>query len=64
MQRKQFQKMNTVVDNMEALLFDAHKTRGWQFVQEAMWVTWSLEKFGAFPSQIGIPTVLNEILLQ
>lgn len=40
--------MNAVVDGMEALLIDAHKAKGWQWVsEEPLWVTWSLEKFGA-----------------
>lgn len=38
--------MNAIVDNLEALLADAHKTKGWQWVQEPLWTTWSLEKFG------------------
>ena len=38
--------MNALVDSLEGLLFDAHKTKGWQFVQEPLWTTWSLEKFG------------------
>lgn len=45
-QKKQFQKMNMVVDRIESLAFEAHKTNGWKFVQEPLWVTWSLEKFG------------------
>lgn len=44
--RKQFQKMTSIIDNMEALLYDAHKTKGWHWVQEPLWVTWSLERFG------------------
>lgn len=51
-QQKQFRRLNTVVENLETLLFDAHKTKGWQWVhQEPMWVTWPMEKFGA-PSVI------------
>lgn len=38
--------MNMVVDRIENLVFEAHKTNGWQFVQDPMWATWSLEKFG------------------
>ncbi|KZV64462.1 hypothetical protein PENSPDRAFT_757232 [Peniophora sp. CONT] len=44
--RKQFAKMNSIADNLEALLADAHKTKGWGWVsQEALWTTWTLEKF-------------------
>jgi len=44
--RKQFQKMNSIVDGMEALLAEAHKTKGWQWVcSEPMWTTWPMEKF-------------------
>ncbi|KAJ7349253.1 hypothetical protein DFH08DRAFT_864947 [Mycena albidolilacea] len=50
--RKQFRRMNAVVDGLEALLVEAHKTKGWAWVsEEALWVTWSLEKFAsAIPS--------------
>jgi len=44
--RKQFQKMNSIVDGMEALLADAHKAKGWHWVSsEPMWTTWPMEKF-------------------
>jgi hypothetical protein len=46
-QRKQFRRINTILDNMESLLFEAHKTKGWHWAQkEPLWVTWSMEKFG------------------
>jgi hypothetical protein len=46
-QRKQFQKMNNAIDNMEQVLYEAHKVKGWQWVHEhPLWVTWSLEIFG------------------
>ena len=38
--------MNALVESLEALSYDAHKSKGWQFVQDPLWVTWSLEKFG------------------
>jgi len=39
--------MNSVIDNMEAILIEAHKVKGWRFVHEQpLWVTWTLEKFG------------------
>ena len=38
--------MNSLVDSLEAVLAEAHKMKGWQFVQDPLWVTWSLEKFG------------------
>ncbi|OBZ75739.1 hypothetical protein A0H81_04462 [Grifola frondosa] len=43
--RKQFQKMNGIIENLENVLYEAHKTKGWQWVQEPLWVTWSLERF-------------------
>ncbi|KAL1661912.1 hypothetical protein GGF50DRAFT_60116 [Schizophyllum commune] len=44
--RKQFQKMNTIIDSLETVLQNAHKTKGWQWVStEPLWVTWPLEKF-------------------
>lgn len=49
MQRKQFARMNSVVDNLEAVLIDATKVKGWKWVQqEPLWVTWSLENFGEY----------------
>ncbi|KZT26486.1 hypothetical protein NEOLEDRAFT_1112388, partial [Neolentinus lepideus HHB14362 ss-1] len=45
--KKQFHRMNTIIDNLESLLSDAHKVCGWQWVaEEPLWTTWSLEKFG------------------
>lgn len=42
-----FRRMNTVIDNMEALLIEAQKAKGWKWVdKEPMWLTWSLEKIG------------------
>ncbi|KAL1741787.1 hypothetical protein HDZ31DRAFT_44677 [Schizophyllum fasciatum] len=44
--RKQFHKMNTIVDALEVVLQNAHKTKGWHWVSsEPLWVSWSLEKF-------------------
>ncbi|THH11976.1 hypothetical protein EW146_g7856 [Bondarzewia mesenterica] len=51
--RKQFQKMNSLVDGLEAVLTEAHKTKGWNWVQdEPLWTTWSLEKFVTSVSEI------------
>ncbi|KAI0797853.1 hypothetical protein C8Q75DRAFT_801766 [Abortiporus biennis] len=50
--RKQFQKMNSLVENLESVVYDAHKQKGWQFVQEPLWITWSLEKFATEVPQI------------
>ena len=43
---KLFQKMTKIIRNLEQLLHEVHKTKGWKFVEEPLWVTWSLEKFG------------------
>ena len=40
--------MNSLVDSLEGVLIEAHKVKGWQFVQDPLWATWSLEKFGVF----------------
>lgn len=41
--------MNNIIDNLELVLIDAHKVKGWQWVQETpLWVTWPLEAFGKF----------------
>ncbi|KAF8644159.1 hypothetical protein AX16_008686 [Volvariella volvacea WC 439] len=47
--KKQFVKLNAIIDSMEAVLIEAHKMKGWQWVQkEPLWTSWSLEKFGKF----------------
>ncbi|CCM02930.1 uncharacterized protein FIBRA_05045 [Fibroporia radiculosa] len=51
--KKQFMKMNHIIENMESVLCEAHKVKGWRWVQEPLWVTWSLEKF-----VISIPNIL------
>jgi hypothetical protein len=52
LQHKQFRKINAVIDNMESLLCEAHKTKGWKWVQEEpLWVTWPMDKFGRLPCQ-------------
>src|SRR5262245_48601306 len=39
--------MNAIIENMETLLYEADKVKGWQWVHnEPLWVTWPLEKFG------------------
>ncbi|KAG2020499.1 hypothetical protein CC2G_005832 [Coprinopsis cinerea AmutBmut pab1-1] len=44
---KLFKRMNTVIDNLEAVVVEAHKVKGYQWVRdEPLWVSWSLEKFG------------------
>ncbi|KAJ7093200.1 hypothetical protein C8R44DRAFT_401319 [Mycena epipterygia] len=54
--QKQFRRMNSVIDSMEALLVEAHKTKGWHWVsEEPLWVTWSLEKFVSSVPDLLIP---------
>ncbi|KIL69595.1 hypothetical protein M378DRAFT_156815 [Amanita muscaria Koide BX008] len=44
--QKLFRRMNAVMDNMDALVTEAQKTKGWKWVEEEpLWTTWSLEKF-------------------
>ncbi|KAJ7582594.1 hypothetical protein C8J56DRAFT_792229 [Mycena floridula] len=53
---KQFRRMNSVVDSLEALVAEAHKAKGWKWVQEEpLWVTWSLEKFASSMREILVP---------
>ncbi|THV07881.1 hypothetical protein K435DRAFT_772236 [Dendrothele bispora CBS 962.96] len=53
---RQFRKMSTVIENLEALVIDAHKNKGSAWVQqEALWVTWSLEKFATSISELLVP---------
>ncbi|KAK7440203.1 hypothetical protein VKT23_017145 [Stygiomarasmius scandens] len=50
---RQFRKMCSVIENLEALVIDAHKNKGPTWVQqEPLWVTWSLEKFATSISEI------------
>ena len=38
------------MDNFEELVHEAHKLRGWAWVQsEPLWCTWTLERFGMYP---------------
>ncbi|KAJ7197197.1 hypothetical protein GGX14DRAFT_471779 [Mycena pura] len=54
--QKQFRRMNAVIDGMEALLIEAHKTKGWQWAsEEPLWVTWSLEKLVSSIPSLLIP---------
>ncbi|KAH7926289.1 hypothetical protein BV22DRAFT_1009331 [Leucogyrophana mollusca] len=54
--QKQFRRMNVVIDNMEAILFEAHRTKGYQWCQEEpLWVSWPLEKFVSSIPEIIIP---------
>jgi len=54
--QKQFRRMNAVIEGMEALLIEAHKAKGWYWVsEEALWVTWSLEKFVSSVPDLLIP---------
>jgi len=43
---KQFEKMATIIDGLESVVYEAHKTKGWKWVhEEPLWCTWTLEKF-------------------
>ncbi|KAI0313626.1 hypothetical protein OF83DRAFT_1140487 [Amylostereum chailletii] len=51
--RKQFAKMVALVDGLEAVVAEAHKTKGWAWVHsEPLWTSWSLEKFATSISSI------------
>ncbi|KAJ8093282.1 hypothetical protein PM082_020768 [Marasmius tenuissimus] len=44
--QKQFRKLCTVIENLEGLVIEAQKTKGWEWVErEPLWTTWSLNKF-------------------
>ncbi|KLO14222.1 hypothetical protein SCHPADRAFT_996811 [Schizopora paradoxa] len=44
--RKQYSKMNTVMDTLEEVFFEACKMKGFTWAQEEpLWCTWPLEKF-------------------
>ncbi|KAL0947352.1 hypothetical protein HGRIS_013469 [Hohenbuehelia grisea] len=53
---KQFRRMNNAIDNLEGVLSEAHKIKGWKWVhEEPLWTTWSLEKFVTSVPEILIP---------
>jgi len=44
--KRQFSKMNTIVDNLEEVFFEACKMKGFTWAhEEPLWCTWPLEKF-------------------
>ncbi|TDL27267.1 hypothetical protein BD410DRAFT_714239 [Rickenella mellea] len=44
--RKQFSKMNALIEGLEESFYEAHKTKGWAWVHsEPLWCTWSFETF-------------------
>jgi len=44
--KKQYSKMNTIMDNIEDIFFEACKMKGFAWAhEEPMWCTWPLEKF-------------------
>uniref|UniRef100_A0A0W0FZT6 Uncharacterized protein n=1 Tax=Moniliophthora roreri TaxID=221103 RepID=A0A0W0FZT6_MONRR len=52
---KLFRKMVAVIENFEALVIEAHKNKGWQWVEkEPLWTTWSLNQFASM-----IPSILG-----
>lgn len=47
------ERLSSAVDKMELVLFEAHRTKGWQWVEEEpLWTSWSLHKFGMSPDQV------------
>ncbi len=46
--------MSNIINSLEAVLIEAHRVKGWKWVvEEPLWVTWSLEKFGKYPFPCG-----------
>lgn len=47
-QRNLLERLNLGVDKMELVLSEAHRAKGWQWVEEEpLWTSWSLNRFGA-----------------
>jgi len=47
LQMKLLQRMSSVLDNMDALMFEAEKLKGFQWChEEPLWTSWPIEKFG------------------
>ncbi|KAF9239667.1 hypothetical protein BU15DRAFT_46579 [Melanogaster broomeanus] len=54
--QKQLRRMSAVVDNLEALYHEAQKTKGAKWChEEALWVSWPLEKFVTSLADITAP---------
>jgi hypothetical protein len=50
-QSKLLRRMSTVLDNTEALMFEAERLKGFQWChEEPLWVSWPIEKFGRLRS--------------
>jgi hypothetical protein len=49
-QQKCFTHLVSLVDTIHELLLDAVKVRGIVWTQEPLWLTWSLDRFGAYLS--------------
>jgi hypothetical protein len=50
-QSKLLRRMSTVLDNMETLMFEAERLKGFQWChEEPLWVSWPIEKFGRLSS--------------
>jgi len=46
-QQKLLRRVSTVLDNLEALYHEAQRMKGTRWChEEALWVSWPLEKFG------------------
>ncbi|KAL5511729.1 hypothetical protein ACEPAH_4947 [Sanghuangporus vaninii] len=44
--KRQFLKLSAVMDSLESLVSEAHKAKGWAWVEtEPLWCTWTLERF-------------------
>lgn len=52
----QFKKLDFLVTRIENLMFETVKSKGnWKVIEEPLWTTWSLEKFGTTVPDILIP---------
>ncbi|KAG6331527.1 hypothetical protein ID866_7562 [Astraeus odoratus] len=62
--QKQLQRMGGVVDNLEALYHEAQRTKGPRWCkEEALWVSWPLEKFILSLSNVTTPYHKSLVLL-
>lgn len=57
----QLHKMSTGLDNMELLINEAHRTKGWNWVaSEPLWCTWPMDKFYRALLEL-IPTFIHSL---
>ncbi|KAI5124337.1 hypothetical protein M0805_008944 [Coniferiporia weirii] len=54
--KRQFVKLNSIMDSFEEIVYEAHKQKAWDWVHsEPLWCTWTLEKFATRMPDLLLP---------